>query len=219
MNTRACQLISGGRSSCATAAGSSAPTRDGAALTIVAHRRCTSPRRARPGQDEALKRVVHHEGQETRDRAVAILILVFGQQAENIARLTWNDVTVNEELVTIQRGTTRIALPDPLIEPWHELAANPAYDLTASHPIASGYSAAPLSRAAHPRRTPLNPAWQTIQYTGRAARNSPRTHQTRTGGHHRRNPRLLPRHYPTPNCLCRTIGTGGEVRALGREPI
>ena len=71
---------------------------------------------------------------DARDRAAAILILVFGQQAENIARLTWDDVTITEELVTIQLGTIHIALPDPLDRPWRELAANPGHSLTASHP-------------------------------------------------------------------------------------
>jgi integrase len=105
-----------------------------AGLTIVPHRRRTSPRLAKPRQDEALKRVIHEDGLETRDRAAAILILVFGQQAENIVRLTWDDVTVTEELVTIQLGTIQIALPDPLAEPWRELAANPGHALTAAHP-------------------------------------------------------------------------------------
>ncbi|MEV8112386.1 Fis family transcriptional regulator [Pseudarthrobacter oxydans] len=104
-----------------------------AGLTIVPHRRGTSPRLAKPGQDEALKRIID-DGLDTRDRAAAILILVFGQQAENIARLTWNDVSITEELVTIQLGTIQIALPDPLDKPWRELAANPRHDLTASHP-------------------------------------------------------------------------------------
>ncbi|MGO4453829.1 hypothetical protein AB4Y75_07050 [Arthrobacter sp. RAF14] len=71
---------------------------------------------------------------ETRDRAAAILILVFGQQAENIARLTWDDVRVTDELVTVQLGTLQIALPDPLAQPWRELAANPGHELTAAHP-------------------------------------------------------------------------------------
>ncbi|MEW1986710.1 hypothetical protein [Pseudarthrobacter oxydans] len=104
-----------------------------AGLTIVPHRRGTSPRLAKPGQDEAPKRVID-DGLEARDRAAAILILVFGQQAENIARLTWNDVSITEELVTIQLGTIQIALPDPLDKPWRQLAANPRHDLTASHP-------------------------------------------------------------------------------------
>lgn len=43
-------------------------------------------------------------------------------------------MTVTEELVTIQLGTVQIALPNPLDAPWRELAANPGYNLTASHP-------------------------------------------------------------------------------------
>jgi hypothetical protein len=105
-----------------------------AGLAIVPHRRGTSPKLAKSGQDEALNRVVHTHGLDARDRAAAILILVFGQQAENIARLTWDDVTVTDELVTVQLGTIDIALPDPLDKPWRELAANPGHNLTASHP-------------------------------------------------------------------------------------
>lgn len=100
--------------------------------------------RPKPGQGEALDRVIHEDGLETRGRAAAILFLVFGQQAEIIARLTRADVTITEELVAIQFGTTRNALPDPLAEPWRELAANPGHDLTAAPPIPSGYSAVPL---------------------------------------------------------------------------
>lgn len=100
-------------------------------LTIVPHHRSTSPRLTKPGHDEALKRVIHEDGLETRDRAAAILILVFGQQAEHIARLTWDDVTIIEEMATIQLGTIQIALPGPLAEPWRELAAKPGHDRTA----------------------------------------------------------------------------------------
>lgn len=105
-----------------------------AGLAIVPHRRGTSPKLAKSGQDEALNRVVHTHGLDARDRAAAILVLVFGQQAENIGRLTWDDVTVTDELVTVQLGTIDIALPDPLDKPWRELAANPGHNLTASHP-------------------------------------------------------------------------------------
>lgn len=105
-----------------------------AGLTIVPHRRGTSPRLAKPRQDQALQQVIHTNGLETRDRAAAILILVFGQQAENIARLTWDDVAITEDFVTIQLGTIQITLPDPLAQPWLELAANPGHELTAAHP-------------------------------------------------------------------------------------
>ncbi|WP_234760229.1 Fis family transcriptional regulator, partial [Arthrobacter alkaliphilus] len=103
-------------------------------LAIIPHRRGTSPRLPKSAQDEALRSVVNAEGIDNRDRAAAILILVFGQQAENIARLTWDNVSVTEELVTIQLGTIEIALPEPLDQPWRELAANPRHSLTASHP-------------------------------------------------------------------------------------
>ena len=103
-------------------------------LAIVPHRRGTSPRVPKSGQDQALQKVIHINELETRDRAAAILVLVFGQRAENIARLTWDEVTITEELVTIQLGTTVIALPDPVAEPWRELAANPGHDTTAAHP-------------------------------------------------------------------------------------
>lgn len=106
-----------------------------AGLAIIPHRRGTSSKLDKSGQDEALNRVFHAGGQiEARDQAAAILILVFGQQAENIVRLTWDDVTVTEELVTIQLGTIQIALPEPLDASWRELAANPGHNLTASHP-------------------------------------------------------------------------------------
>jgi hypothetical protein len=58
-------------------------------------------------QDEPLKRVIDADDLEARDRAAAI-ILVFGLQAENIAPLTWNDVTITEELVAIRLGTIHI---------------------------------------------------------------------------------------------------------------
>ncbi|UKA57010.1 Fis family transcriptional regulator [Arthrobacter sp. FW306-2-2C-D06B] len=105
-----------------------------AGLAIIPHRRGTSHRLPKPGQDQALQKVIHTNGLETRDRAAAILILVFGQQAENIARLTWDEVTVTDDLVTIQLGSIQIALPDPLAQPWRELAANPGHELTAAHP-------------------------------------------------------------------------------------
>lgn len=103
-------------------------------LAIVPHRRGTSPRLAKAGQDQALQQIIHTNEIDTRDRAAAIPILVFGQQAENIAHLTWEDVTITGELVTIQLANVQIALPDPLAQPWRELATKPGHDLTASHP-------------------------------------------------------------------------------------
>jgi hypothetical protein len=109
-----------------------------AGLTIIPHRRGTSAKLDKTGQDDALNRVLHAGGQiEARDQAAAILVLVFGQQAERIAQLTWENVTVTEELVTVQLGSIDIALPNPLDEPWRELARNPSHGLTAAHPNSS----------------------------------------------------------------------------------
>jgi hypothetical protein len=106
-----------------------------AGLTIVTHRRGTSPKLDKAGQDEALGRVLQAKGHiEARDQAAAVLILVFGQQAERIAKLTWENVTVTDELVTVRLGSIEIALPSPLDEPWRELAMNPSHGLTAAHP-------------------------------------------------------------------------------------
>jgi hypothetical protein len=72
-----------------------------------------------------------------RDRAAAILVIVFGQHIEDVIQLTWNDVTVTDDVV-------EFALPSPLDEPMRQLAAAPGNDLTASHPnsnwVLRGYS-------------------------------------------------------------------------------
>ncbi|MET3934825.1 hypothetical protein [Arthrobacter sp. OAP107] len=69
-----------------------------------------------------------------RHRAAAILILVFGQQVADIVQLTWGNVTVTKDLVSITLGTVEIALTAPLDEPWRELAATPTHQQTAAHP-------------------------------------------------------------------------------------
>lgn len=116
----------------------------GGELKIRRHRRGTSPRMSAFDQDQTIQRLVHTQQLSPRDRAAAILVLVFGQQIEDVVALTWGEVKVSEEIVTVQVGKVDIALPDPLDEPWRELAARPGHDLTASHPGSSwvfrGYS-------------------------------------------------------------------------------
>ena len=103
-------------------------------LSIQAHRRGTSDRLSSSAQEEAIQRIVQTDQLTARDRAAAILILVFGQQIENVAQLTWDDVIVTEELVTIRLGSVDIALGHPLDRPWRQLAARPGHDKTAAHP-------------------------------------------------------------------------------------
>ena len=83
-------------------------------LAITRHRRGTSPKLSKSEQDAAVERVVHTNELTVRDRAAAILVIVFGQHIEDVIRLTWDDVTVTDELVTIRLGKTEFALPLPL---------------------------------------------------------------------------------------------------------
>jgi integrase len=103
-------------------------------LKLQPHRRGTSPRLDAAAQTELVANLSHTTDMNPRDRAAAILVLVFGQQVSDIVRLTWDNVTVTEKLVTITLGTVEIALTPPLDEPWRELAATPTHHQTAAHP-------------------------------------------------------------------------------------
>lgn len=133
-------------------------------LSIQRHRRGTSDKLSSPAQDKAIHRVVHTDELTPRDRAAAILILVFGQQIEDIVRLTWDEVTITGELVTIRLGSIDMALADPLDRPWRQLAARPGNDQTAAHPrsrwVFRGYSP---GRHIHPAslRTRLSATFST----------------------------------------------------------
>jgi hypothetical protein len=106
-------------------------------LSMQRHRRGTSPRMNAADQELVVQRVVHTDELTPRDRAAAILVLVFGQEMEDVVALTWDDVKVTDDLITVQIGTIEIALPSPLDEPWRQLAESPGHDLTASHPASN----------------------------------------------------------------------------------
>jgi hypothetical protein len=124
-------------------------------LTMTSHRRGASTKLSSAEQDEAVQRVVHSNELSARDRAAAILALVFGQQIEDVAGLTWNDVKVTDDLVAVQVGAIEIALPAPLDQPWRQLAAHPGHDLTAAHPhsnwVFRGHSPGQHNDASHLR--------------------------------------------------------------------
>ncbi|MGX6509586.1 Fis family transcriptional regulator [Rhodococcus sp. SJ-2] len=103
-------------------------------LTVPKHRRGTSRRLSAAEQDHALQVAVHTDELSSRDRALAILVLVFAQQIENIVQLRWDDVTITDEQVTIRLADLEIALPTPLDQPWRDLTVNPGHDQTAAHP-------------------------------------------------------------------------------------
>jgi hypothetical protein len=113
-------------------------------LSIQRHRRGTSDKLSSSAQEEAVQRIVHTDELTPRDRAAAILVLVFGQQIEDVVELTWDNVNVTDELVTIRLGSIDIAITEPLDGPWRHLAASPGFDMTAAHPrsrwVFRGYS-------------------------------------------------------------------------------
>jgi len=69
----------------------------------------------------------------TRDRAAAILVVVFAQQVEDVVSLTWHHVDVEPTKVAIALGKTVIEIPPPLDDPFRELAAT-APSNTAAQP-------------------------------------------------------------------------------------
>jgi hypothetical protein len=113
-------------------------------LKVARHRRGTSPRMNAEDQQRTVQRIIHGDELNPRDRAVAILVLVFGQQIEDVVELTWDDVVIAENAVTVRVGTIQITMPEPLDRPWRELATKPGNDLTAAHPnsdwVFRGYS-------------------------------------------------------------------------------
>lgn len=103
-------------------------------LRIQRHRRDTSNRMNAADQRQALHRVVRTEELTPRDRAAAILVLVFGQQIQDVVTLTWDHVRITPELVTLRIGTLDMSLTAPLDEPWRQLAEHPGHHQTAAHP-------------------------------------------------------------------------------------
>jgi integrase len=103
-------------------------------LRLTGHRRGNSHILSSSEQRTAVERTVNQPTLPARDRLVAILVLVFGQQIESVVRLTWDHVDVGDELVTIRLGDTEIALPAPLDDPLRELAADRGRHRTAAHP-------------------------------------------------------------------------------------
>lgn len=102
-------------------------------LTMTPHRRGTSPKMSAEAQQDAVDSITSNQpALNPRDRAAAILVLVFGQQIDRVVKLTWDCVIVSDELVTVTLGDIAVALPAPLDEPFRYLAGERAN--TAAHP-------------------------------------------------------------------------------------
>jgi hypothetical protein len=103
-------------------------------LEVAPHRRGTAPRMPIAQQNAVIEQVAHQQTLHPRDRLAAILIIVFAQRAEDVAALTWNQVTITADSVSIDLAGLPIDLPPPLDEPLRTLAAANYNGQTAAHP-------------------------------------------------------------------------------------
>ena len=85
-------------------------------------------------QNAVIEKVAHQQTLHPRDRLAAILIIVFAQRAEDVAALTWDQITITADSVTIELAALPIDLPPPLDEPVRALAARNYNSQTAAHP-------------------------------------------------------------------------------------
>ena len=121
-------------------------------FTLVPHRRGVYPLLSLDEQQSALAVIASPEALTPRDRAIGILVLVLGQRLEDVVKLTWEDLEVTADRVSIRVAKTPIELPEPLDEPWRLLEAGARQGRTASHPHTSW-----IFRGYSPGQ-PLNPA-------------------------------------------------------------
>jgi integrase len=84
-------------------------------------------------QNAVIEKVAHQQTLHPRDRLAAILVIVFAQRAEDVATLTWKQVTITADTVTIDLAGMPITLPPPLDEPVRTLAASNYNSQTAAH--------------------------------------------------------------------------------------
>jgi integrase len=103
-------------------------------LEVTPHRRGTAPRMSIEQQNAVIEQVAHQQTLHPRDRLAAILIIVFAQRAENVAALTWDQMAITADAVTINLGELPIHLPPPLDEAVRILAATNYNGQTAAHP-------------------------------------------------------------------------------------
>jgi hypothetical protein len=81
-----------------------------------------------------VQRVVHQDDLTPRDRLAAILVLVLGQQIEDVVQLTWDQASVTEKPATITVGAAPVSLDSPLDERLRRLMDDPGHGQTAAHP-------------------------------------------------------------------------------------
>ena len=110
-------------------------------LDVTPHRRGTAPRMPVTQQNAVIEKAAHQQTLHPRDRLAAILVIVLAQRAEDIAALTWNQVTITADAVSIDLAGMPIDLPPPLDEPVRTLAAATTTTKPPHIPTLHGYFA------------------------------------------------------------------------------
>ncbi|WP_214467096.1 Fis family transcriptional regulator [Microbacterium flavescens] len=103
-------------------------------LKMARHRRGTASRMSLAEQRQANADLSDADAVDLRDRAAGVLVLVFGQRVEDIVRLTWSDVTITRESVTIRLAGMSLPIPSPFDDLWRQLRQTPRHQQTAAHP-------------------------------------------------------------------------------------
>ncbi|MHB8342338.1 MAG: hypothetical protein ACYDB7_14395, partial [Mycobacteriales bacterium] len=70
---------------------------------------------------EAARRLLRDDSLRTRDRIAGLLVLLYAQPVARIARLTTDQVTIDDTAVRLRLGTAPITLPGPLADLTREL--------------------------------------------------------------------------------------------------
>jgi hypothetical protein len=65
-------------------------------------------------RNELARRLLHDPGITTRDRVAGSLIVLFAQPLSRVARLAIQDITLDQDTVSIRLGTSPITVPEPL---------------------------------------------------------------------------------------------------------
>jgi hypothetical protein len=93
-------------------------------LEVAPHRRGTAPRMPIEQQNAVIEKVAHQQTLHPRDRLAAILMIVFAQRAEDISALTWKQIAISADKVTVDLAGLPIDFPPPLDESVRSLAAS-----------------------------------------------------------------------------------------------
>jgi integrase len=103
-------------------------------LRMPRHRRGTAARMSLTEQREASANLTDPEVMSSRDRVAGVLVLVFGQQIEDVVRLTWKDVDLRTGQVSILLSGVPLPVPEPFDEAWRTLRQETLAPNTAAHP-------------------------------------------------------------------------------------